>query len=502
MLNESSNRFDIVVIGSGIAGLSHILYSHEFFSNLPIKPTTAIICKGRLKDTNTYWAQGGIAGVTLPSDNTQNHLEDTLLAGNFMNNKEIVKKVVNAAPELINDLIKWGVSFDKNEIGELLVTKEGGHSHHRILHHKDETGKNIQEALIKCLPNTLNIFENHLAHDITIDDHGAFHISLINKKENNSHMVASRVIIATGGVGMLFENTTNAEIATGDGLFLAHSVGATTSNLSFIQFHPTGLFNPGEKSFLITEALRGEGAVLRNLHGEPFMHKYDTRKELAPRDVVTMSIFKEIILQNIDHVLLDCTMISFEKWKYHFPNIFEKCMSIDINPLIQPIPVIPVQHYLCGGIDSNENGMTSVRNLYAIGEVANTGLHGSNRLASNSLLEGLAFGKFSAKEISNNFDKEWKSNNSVAQHKKFIKSLDKKLLQRLVSACMGVIKNDKDLIKTKYEIENHFNDSKYTDIRWEDIETNMMFSTSKLIIDDAIKQSKNTGVFFKIYNRY
>ena len=500
MLNQSSNRFDIVVIGSGIAGLSHILYSHEFFSNLSANPSMALVCKSRLQDTNTYWAQGGIAGVTLPTDNTQNHIEDTLLAGNFMNNEEIVKKVVNAAPELINDLIRWGVSFDKNEKGELIVTKEGGHSHHRILHHKDETGKSIQQTLIKNLPNDINVFENHLAYEINIDDHGAFHISLINKKENNYQIVASQVVIATGGVGMLFDNTTNAEIATGDGLFLAHSVGATTSNLSFIQFHPTGLFNPGEKSFLITEALRGEGAVLRNLRGELFMHNYDTRKELAPRDVVTMSIFKEMILQNIDHVLLDCTMISHDKWKHHFPNIFEKCMSIGINPLIQPIPVIPVQHYLCGGIDSNENGMTSVRNLYAIGEVANTGLHGSNRLASNSLLEGLAFGKFSAKEISNNFDKEWKFNNRTTQHKNFIKSLDKKLLQKLMSTSMGVIKNDKELIKTKFEIENHFNDSNYTGFRWEVIETNMMFSTSKLIIDDAIKQSKNTGVFFKIYN--
>jgi len=178
-----------------------------------------------LQDTNTNWAQGGIAGVTLPTDNTQNHIEDTLLAGNFMNNEEIVKKVVNAAPELINDLIRWGVSFDKNEKGELIVTKEGGHSHHRILHHKDETGKSIQQTLIKNLPNDINVFENHLAYEINIDDHGAFHISLINKKENNYQIVAPQVVIATGGVGMLFDNTTNAEIATGDGLFLAHSVG-------------------------------------------------------------------------------------------------------------------------------------------------------------------------------------------------------------------------------------------------------------------------------------
>lgn len=497
MLIKSPHRFDIVVVGSGIAGLSHILYLDEYFSDSPIKPTIAVISKNNLQETNTFWAQGGIAGVTLPSDNTQNHIQDTLIAGNFMNNKDTVAKVVNAAPELIKDLINWGVSFDKNENGEFLVTKEGGHSHHRILHHKDETGKNLQQALIKKLPNTISTFENHLVYNISLDNLGAFHINLIDKKQDSCHIVSSYVVLATGGVGMLFENTTNSEVSTGDGLFLAHSLGATTSHLSFIQFHPTGLFNPMKKSFLITEAIRGEGAVLRNLNGEAFMNKYDTRKELAPRDVVTMSIFKEKCRHNIEHVLLDCTMISHKKWKHHFPNIFETCMNIGINPLVQPIPVIPVQHYLCGGIDSNENGMSSVKNLYAIGEVANTGLHGSNRLASNSLLEGLAFGKFSAKDISKKFKKEWKFINRSTHFVNNTKLLDRHLLQKLMSASMGIIKSQEKLIKTKAEISNQFKNSKFEEHNWENIETNMMYYTAELIINDAINQNKNTGVFFK-----
>jgi L-aspartate oxidase len=480
MLSKETPVFDIVVIGSGISGLSHILYLEQFFSATKIKPNIALISKGNLNETNTSWAQGGIAAVTLASDNFDIHINDTLVAGNFLNKRSIVEKVIRIAPELIKDLVKWGVDFDLNKEGKLETTREGGHSHHRILHYKDATGKSIQHSLINSIPNMVSIFEHHLVYNIRKDDEGAFHLNIINSKQEIQKIVSSHVVLATGGIGMLFENTTNTEIATGDGISLAHSLGASMSQLSFIQFHPTGLFNPGRKSHLITEALRGEGAILRNLDGEAFMDKYDTRKELAPRDIVSRSILKEMTLCGHDHVLLDCTMIVPKKWKQHFPYIYSMCRSAGIDPISQPIPVIPVQHYICGGVETNEHGMTSIDKLYAIGEVANTGLHGSNRLASNSLLEGIAFGMFSAK------------------HKNTIKKLDRKQLQKLMSTSIGVTNSQERLLNTKREIENCIQTAAYTEFDWETVENKMMYTVSALIIDDAIHQNENTGVFFKI----
>jgi L-aspartate oxidase len=335
-------------------------------------------------------------------------------------------------------------------------------------------------------------------YNIRKDDEGAFHLNIINSKQEIQKIVSSHVVLATGGIGMLFENTTNTEIATGDGISLAHSLGASMSQLSFIQFHPTGLFNPGRKSHLITEALRGEGAILRNLDGEAFMDKYDTRKELAPRDIVSRSILKEMTLCGHDHVLLDCTMIVPKKWKQHFPYIYSMCRSAGIDPISQPIPVIPVQHYICGGVETNEHGMTSIDKLYAIGEVANTGLHGSNRLASNSLLEGIAFGMFSAKHIFKNFSNKWKYKISSIGHENTIKKLDRKQLQKLMSTSIGVTNSQERLLNTKREIENCIQTAAYTEFDWETVENKMMYTVSALIIDDAIHQNENTGVFFKI----
>lgn len=499
MLTNNLNKYDVVVVGSGIAGLSHILYLEQFFSDKSYKPSIALICKSNLNETNTYWAQGGIASVTLPSDHITNHIEDTMVAGDYLNKKDIVEKVAGSAPELIKQLVTWGVSFDKNEKGDLHTTKEGGHSHQRILHHKDETGKNIQRALMDQLPKNLTVFENHLAFNIHVDDEDAFHISILDEQEEPTQIISTYIVLATGGVGMLYENTTNTEITTGDGIFLANALGAACAQLSFVQFHPTGLYNPGKKSDLISEALRGEGALLRNLQGEPFMYKYDSRKELAPRDIVSRSIVKEMSLHNSNHVLLDGTMIPNHKWMDHFPNIYKSCMNIGIDPMHQPIPVIPVQHYLCGGIVTNEHGLTSVKNLYAIGEVANSGLHGSNRLASNSLLEGIALGKFSASHLSENFQI-----NQTFPHQKFhplqkIKSLNRKLLQKFMSESMGVLKFQEKLMKTAFEISQHINTAPFTEATKASIETNMMYTTAQLMISDAINQKKNTGVFFKVF---
>lgn len=498
MLNNEPIVYDIVVVGAGIAGISHILYLEEFFSSSNIKPTIALISKKTLENCNTYWAQGGIAAVTLSSDNFNEHIKDTLIAGDFLNDENIVEKVVHAAPELIKDLIKWGVDFDKNNQGILDVTREGGHSHNRILHHQDATGKNIQHTLIKNLSRNVHEFENNLLYNISIDMTGAIHLDMIDDKQQRHRIISSHMVLATGGIGMLFENTTNAETATGDGIYLAHLIGLKTSQLSFVQFHPTGLYNPGKKSFLITEALRGEGAILRNNDGESFMQKYDYRIDLAPRDIVSRSIEKEMHANASNHVLLDCTMIEYEKWSKHFPNVYEMCMSIGIDPTNQPIPVIPVQHYLCGGVITNEYGMTDAKNIYAIGEIANTGLHGSNRLASNSLLEGLAFGKFSAQHIAENFIPDWKYESKCTPHINSIQSLDRKFLQKNLSSCMGVIKNQIILTETKNKLLNELCSSTKTEFNYDAIETNMMYTTALLIIEDALKQNNNTGVFFKV----
>jgi L-aspartate oxidase len=393
-------RTDFLVIGSGIAGLTFALKAVKYGK-------VTVVTKANLEDTNTRYAQGGIAAVFSEPDNFEKHIRDTLNAGGGICNEEVVRMVVQEAPARIKDLIDLGVSFDKKEDGTFDLAKEGGHTEHRILHHKDRTGENIQKALMKRVRNEANIeiLEHHFAIELLTQHHlgevvkrnypdikcyGAYVADLINQKVIT--FLSKITVIATGGIGNVYLTTTNPEIATGDGVAMVYRAKGTIENMEFVQFHPTSLYDPEKKpSFLITEALRGYGAVLKNLSGEKFMNRYDSRGSLAPRDIVARAIDNEMKIWGDDHVWLDCTHLNKERLKDHFPNVYQHCLERGIDISRDMIPVVPCAHYSCGGIKVDTNGQSNIDRLYALGEASSTGLHGANRLASNSLIEAAVY---------------------------------------------------------------------------------------------------------------
>jgi L-aspartate oxidase len=386
---------DFLIIGSGIAGLT---YAIKVAVNFPGK-NILIVTKNNELESNTRYAQGGIAAVLIPSRSEyQSHCKDTLIAGDYLNNPDIVDLTVKSASERIEEIIAWGTSFDKNEQGEYDLCLEGGHSQKRILHHKDITGLEIQRTLLNKIKEfpSIKVLTHFFAKDLIIHpEHsdtciGAQFLNIATDEEYQ--IFSEKTIVCTGGIGQVYKNTTNPLIATGDGIAMAARAGAAIENMEFIQFHPTALFSKNENpSFLISEAVRGTGAELVNHKGIAFMKNYSSLGSLAPRDIVARAIEHEIKKEQTEHVYLDCTKIPTSKFKDHFPNIYHKCHSIGIEPDKNPIPVVPAAHYLCGGIKTNQWGQSSIKNLYAIGECASTGLHGANRLASNSLLEALVF---------------------------------------------------------------------------------------------------------------
>jgi L-aspartate oxidase len=372
------------------------------------KGSVALVCKSGLEEANTYFAQGGVASVTnFMVDNFDKHIEDTLVAGDMLGDRAAVEKVVRNAPQQIRELIRWGVDFDRDEQGNFDLHREGGHSEHRILHHKDSTGAEIQDSLIcavKKHPN-IRVYENHFAIEILTQHHlgvtvtrqtpgircyGAY---VMDMKTGRIDTFLSRItLMATGGTGAVYQTTTNPLVATGDGIAMVYRAKGTVKDMEFIQFHPTALYHPGDRpSFLITEALRGYGAVLRTLDGREFMHRYDRRLSLAPRDIVARAIDSEMKNRGDDFVYLDVTHKDAEETKRHFPNIYRKCLSLGIDLTKDYIPVAPAAHYLCGGIQVDLDARTSIERLYAAGECACTGLHGGNRLASNSLIEAVVY---------------------------------------------------------------------------------------------------------------
>ena len=395
------HRYDYLVIGSGIAGMSYAL-------KVAATGKVALICKTTLEEANTALAQGGVASVTnLEVDNFEKHIEDTMIAGDYLSDPEAVRKVVTQAPSQIKQLLEWGVDFDRKEDGDFDLHREGGHSEFRILHHADNTGFEIQDSLIKKVRENENIdiFEHHFAIEIITQHHlgkivtrrtpditcyGAYVLDQATGKVDT--FLARVTLMATGGVGAVYTTTTNPLVATGDGIAMVYRAKGTVKDMEFIQFHPTALYHPGDRpSFLITEAMRGYGAVLRNLKGEEFMHKYDPRLSLAPRDIVARAIDSEMKQYGDDHVYLDVTHKDPEETKKHFPNIYAKCLSLGIDITKDYIPVAPAAHYLCGGIAVDSNGESSIKRLYAVGECSCTGLHGGNRLASNSLIEAVVY---------------------------------------------------------------------------------------------------------------
>jgi len=398
IVSTQSYRYEYLVIGSGIAGLSFALEAAK-------SGRVAVITKKEDKESNTNYAQGGIASVMSPDDSFEDHITDTLECGAGLCHPDVVEMVVESGPEMIRRLIELGVHFSKSKEEESAydLGMEGGHSHRRILHAKDLTGAEIEQALVSQVREHQNIdvFEDHLAVNLITDRTvsakpivpervwGAY---VLSKEENRIETFLAKItFLATGGAGKVYLYTSNPDIASGDGVAMAYRVGAKVANLEFVQFHPTCLFHPEAKSFLISEAVRGEGGVLRLMNGREFMKDYDERGELAPRDIVARSIDMELKKSGDDYVHLD---ISHRKKSFiidRFPHIYHSCLVFGIDITTQPIPVVPAAHYICGGVMVDMDGRSSVRGLYAAGEVTCTGLHGANRLASNSLLEAVVY---------------------------------------------------------------------------------------------------------------
>jgi len=404
--------FDFLVIGSGIAGASLALKLAELGS-------VALVCKETLGETNTRYAQGGIASVFLEHDSYESHTQDTLVAGAGLCHEEVVRKVVGSGPQAIRELISMGVQFtpsdSKSPDFEYHLTREGGHSTRRIIHADDMTGMAVQKALIHKIqshPN-ISVFEFHTCIDLIVTDKACPDFSrnralgayVLDEHQREVRSFLSKcTFLATGGHGKLYLYTSNPDIASGDGVAMAWRAGARVANLEFMQFHPTCLYSAKEKNFLITEAIRGEGGILLSRKGERFMEHVDPRKELAPRDIVARAIDAELKKTGEPYVLLDISHKPSEFIVQHFPNIYSTCLELGIDITKEPIPVVPAAHYSCGGVVTDTRGRTGIKSLWALGEVACTGLHGANRLASNSLLEGLAFAQFIFDDVRNLWD--------------------------------------------------------------------------------------------------
>lgn len=397
MKNLPVRDFDAVVVGSGIAGLYSALHLDE-------KLKVALVTKVDLKTSNSYYAQGGIASVISPTDTFEGHIEDTLVAGAGLCNEEAVKVLVEEGPENIKELVSLNVPFDTNPEGELMITREGGHSCRRIVHcGGDATGRETtkQLGIITTTKKNIEILYNTLLIDVLTDDGKVSGVLVSNADGEPVILHAPSVILATGGIGYLYKNTTNPRASVGDGIACAKRAGAECENMEMVQFHPTTLYSPenSERLFLISEAVRGEGGILKNSKGEAFMADKHKLKDLAPRDIVARFILAELEKSGETNVYLDVSAMSDEFFAKRFPTIYEECHKFGINVPYDPIPVRPAQHYMMGGIKTDLDGMTNIEGLYACGEAACTGIHGANRLASNSILECLVFGRRAARHI-------------------------------------------------------------------------------------------------------
>ena len=463
-------RTDFLVLGSGIAGLTFALKASKFGK-------VSVVTKANLEDTNTRYAQGGIASVFREPDNFEKHINDTIIAGAGCCDEAVVRMVVSEAPDRINDLIELGMPFDKKEDGTYDLAREGGHSEYRILHHKDRTGDAIQKTLMDRVrkdPN-IEIYEHHFAIEVLTQHHlgevvkrnypdikcyGAYVADLVNQKVTT--FLSKITVVATGGMGHVYLTTTNPEIATGDGIAMVYRAKGTIENMEFVQFHPTSLYDPEARpSFLITEALRGFGAVLKNIRGEEFMSRYDSRGSLAPRDIVTRAIDNELKKWGDDHVWLDCTHLDPEGLKDHFPNVYEHCRGRGIDITKDMIPVVPAAHYSCGGIKVDMDGQSNIDRLYALGEVSSTGLHGANRLASNSLIEAAVYAHRAAMHSSRRlkdltFEEKipnWDYKGTTHLEEMVLITQSIKEVQMIMSNYVGIVRSDLRLERAMVRLE-------------------------------------------------
>ena len=456
-------KYDFLIVGAGVAGMSYALKVAR-----EKKGKVCLICKTSLDEANTSFAQGGVASVTnLLVDNFEKHIEDTMIAGDYISDPEAVRQVVTMAPEQIKELVKWGVNFDRKDNGDFDLHREGGHSEFRILHHADDTGAEIQRGLMEAIRNNpdIEIKENHFAVEIITQHHlgvevnrhmdniecyGAYILNPTTQKVDT--YLAKCTVICTGGVGAVYMTTSNPVIATGDGIAMVYRAKGTVADMEFVQFHPTVLHHVGEThpAFLITEAMRGYGGILRLPNGESFMEKYDERLSLAPRDIVARAIDKEMKIHGLDHVCLDVTHKNAEETRHHFPNIYQKCLQIGIDITTDYIPVRPAAHYMCGGIKVDLNGCSSIKRLYALGECSCTGLHGGNRLASNSLIEAVVYAETAARHSLahvaeydfNTQVPEWNDEGTLTNEERVLITQSVKEVGEIMSNYVGIVRSD------------------------------------------------------------
>jgi len=510
----------VLIIGSGAAGNSLAL-------QLPQSMSVALISKTQLHEGSTYYAQGGISAVLSKIDSIDQHVEDTMEAGAGLCKEQVVKAVAKDSKKIIEWLLEQGVKFTKNNSGsseKLHLTKEGGHTYPRIVHAADKTGEAIQESLIDKLKKKTNveIYTHHVAIDLiteTINDSskkkciGAF---ILNTKNNVVDTFRAKyIIIATGGANKVYLYTSNPDTSSGDGIAMAYRAGCNISNMEFMQFHPTCLYHPKAKSFLISESLRGEGGKLVLPNGDEFMHKYDSRGVLAPRDIVARAIDSEMKIHGLDYVLLDISHEKSSFIKKRFPNIYKKCLEFNIDITKEAIPVVPATHYTCGGIDIDINARTNISNLYAIGEVAHSGLHGANRMASNSLLECIYFSKKVLKDIEKKNRKKINEKQDIVKNDlnyltKFkkdnyesviIKHLWKEI-RTLMWDYVGIVRTNERLLKAKIrtsiykkEIEEFF-ESKT--ISSDSIELRNLIYIAEIIIISALSRKESRGLHYNL----
>ena len=507
---------DFLVLGGGVAGLTFALRAQRHGS-------VAVLAKRGRAESNTAWAQGGIAAVWSPNDSFDEHIRDTLVAGAGLCREEAVRVTVTEGPARVQELIDLGAEFTRDE-KDLHLTREGGHSQRRVLHAADLTGREVERALLSGIDRAgIKIYEEHTAIDLitmsklrasggsapgdrvlgcyALDDEGKVDVFL-----------AKVIVLATGGAGKVYLYTTNPDVATGDGIAMAHRAGAAIANMEFFQFHPTCLYHPDAKNFLISEALRGEGGILRNKAGERFMGRYDPRKELAPRDVVARSIDSEIKRRGDDCAFLDMTHLPKGFLVEHFPNIYANCLAFGIDLAQKPIPVVPAAHYCCGGVATDLHGRTTIPGLVAIGECASTGLHGANRLASNSLLEGLVFGH-RAGEIGDQlmegadpalFEKvpDWDPGHAVPPDEGVVVKQNWDEIRNLMWNYVGIVRTDKRLARAARRLDNLVDEIQ--EYYWgylvtrDLIELRNLADVARLIVASAQERKESRGLHYTL----
>lgn len=513
--------YDILVIGAGIAGLT---YAIKMAKGNPEK-SVAIVTKTSETESNTKYAQGGMAVVLdKVNDSFEKHIQDTLVAGDGLCDEKVVKFVVEEAPARLNELIAWGSQFDKAQGGKYDLGKEGGHSENRIIHHKDITGAEIGRALLEQVHTLENIdlFSHHFAVDLITEHHLAVELNgkerscygayVLNEKTKRIETYRAKItLLASGGIGHVYQNTTNPKIATGDGVAMAYRAKARIKHMEFVQFHPTALYETDRKgqTFLISEAVRGFGAKLRDSNGDSFMHKYDDREDLASRDIVSRAIDAEIKKRGDDFVYLDCRHLDLEQFEKHFPNILNKCRSIGIDIAHDMIPVVPAAHYLCGGVEVDEYGQSKVDNLFVIGEAACSGLHGANRLASNSLLEALIFAHRAFKKSSNNLKgitdipspPEWSEKGTTQPKELVLITHNRKEVQAIMSNYVGIIRSTERLNRANNRLRLLYEETeelyRKTKISPQLSELRNLITVAYLIIQQSLKRDENKGGFYR-----